>query len=46
LTEVHIAPAGDVTIPPFDPKHWKETAREEHTTPDGLRYSYVSLDRA
>jgi dihydrofolate reductase len=46
LTEVHISPKGDVIIPPFDPKQWKEAAREEHATPDGLRYSYVTLERA
>jgi dihydrofolate reductase len=45
LTEVHIAPAGDTTMPPFDPAAWRETSREDHTAPDGLAYSYVTLDR-
>jgi dihydrofolate reductase len=43
LTEVHGQFAGDVTMPPFGPQ-WRETAREDHATPDGLRYSYVTLE--
>jgi dihydrofolate reductase len=46
LTEVHAAPEGDVTMPPFDPNAWRETAREDHETADGLRYSFVTLERA
>ena len=38
LTEVHEAPAGDATVPPFD--GWREAAREDH---DG--YSFVTLVR-
>jgi dihydrofolate reductase len=45
LTEVHASPEGDVVLPSFDPTIWHETAREEHATPDGLRYSYVTLER-
>lgn len=45
LTEVHIAPAGDTTMPPFDPATWRESSREDLTTPEGLAYSYVTLDR-
>ena len=44
LTEVHRSFAGDVTMPPFGPE-WRETAREDHATPEGLRYSYVTLQR-
>jgi dihydrofolate reductase len=44
LTQVHGDFDGDVTMPPFGPE-WRETAREDHTTPDGLRYSYVTLRR-
>lgn len=44
LTEVHGDFTGDVTMPPFGPE-WRETAREDHATPDGLRYSYVTLER-
>lgn len=29
LTRVHLAPAGDVRYPAFDPADWEETAREE-----------------
>jgi dihydrofolate reductase len=45
LTEVHASPEGDVVLPPFDPALWRESTREEHATPDGLRYSYVTLER-
>ena len=45
LTEVHASPPGDVVIPPFDPAQWHETAREDHRTPDGLRYSFVTLEK-
>jgi dihydrofolate reductase len=45
LTEVHADVAGDATLPGFDPAQWRETAREDHVTADGLRYSYVTLDR-
>ncbi len=45
LTEVHMDAAGDVSMPPFDPAQWRETAREEHATPEGLVYSYVTLER-
>jgi len=45
LTEVHTEVAGDATLPSFDPALWRETAREDHVTADGLRYSYVTLDR-
>lgn len=45
LTEVHASLAGDVVIPPFDPGQWRETTREDRETPDGLRYSYVTLER-
>ena len=45
LTQVHASPEGDITMPPFDASIWMETAREDHRTPDGLRYSYVTLKR-
>jgi dihydrofolate reductase len=44
LTEVHRAFAGDARFV-FDRAGWTETARERHATPDGLRYSYVTLVR-
>jgi dihydrofolate reductase len=44
LTEVHRAFAGDAKFM-LDRSGWKETFREDHVTPDGLRYSYVTLTR-
>jgi dihydrofolate reductase len=45
LTEVHGQFEGDAALPPFDTAIWRETSREDHSTPDGLRYSYVTLER-
>jgi dihydrofolate reductase len=45
LTQVHIDTEGDTRLEPFDTKVWRENARSEHTTPDGLRYSFVTLKR-
>jgi dihydrofolate reductase len=45
LTEVHMAPPGDTHFPPFDRTVWHEIARAEHATAEGLRYSYVTLER-
>jgi dihydrofolate reductase len=45
LTEVHTDAKGDTRLPPFDMNVWSESARTEHATPDGLRYSYVTLVR-
>jgi len=45
LTEVHRAFDGDAVLPRFDTAVWRETARDEHETADGLRYSYVTLER-
>ena len=44
LTEVHQEFDGDARFA-FDRSGWHETARESHVTPDGLRYSYVTLTR-
>jgi dihydrofolate reductase len=44
LTEVHRALAGDAVFT-FDRSGWRETARERHETPEGLAYSYVTLER-
>src|SRR5690348_2636981 len=44
LTEVHRAFDGDAKFH-LDRRGWKETFREDHVTPDGLRYSYVTLTR-
>jgi hypothetical protein len=42
---VHLSPEGDAHMPPFDKNVWRETAREEHVTADGLKYAYVTLVR-
>ena len=44
LTEVHRAFEGDAIFA-LDRSGWREIARENHTTPDGLAYSYVTLVR-
>jgi dihydrofolate reductase len=44
LTEVHGNFDGDAMFA-FDRKGWYETVREESVTPDGLRYSFVTLER-
>jgi dihydrofolate reductase len=44
LTEVHRAFEGDASFA-FDRSGWREIARQDHTTPDGLAYSYVTLSR-
>jgi len=44
LTEVHRAFDGDAIFT-FDRSGWKEIAREDHVTSDGLPYSYVTLIR-
>jgi dihydrofolate reductase len=44
LTEVHGVFEGDAHFT-FDRALWREIAREAHTTPDGLAYSYVTLVR-
>ena len=44
LTEVHQTFAGDAVFA-FDRGGWRESAREDHITPDGLAYSYVTLTR-
>ncbi|MGH6871791.1 MAG: dihydrofolate reductase [Rhizomicrobium sp.] len=46
LTEVHADFEGDARLPPFDPRVWRETSREDRATADGLRYSFVRLERA
>ncbi|MDE1940113.1 MAG: dihydrofolate reductase [Alphaproteobacteria bacterium] len=46
LTEIHAAFEGDAHMPAFDRKIWRETTREDRQTPDGLAYSYVTLERA
>jgi len=44
LTEVHRAFDGDAHFS-FDREAWREVAREERATEDGLPFSYVTLTR-
>ncbi|HXB52886.1 MAG TPA: dihydrofolate reductase [Rhizomicrobium sp.] len=44
LTEVHRPFEGDAVFS-FEREAWREVAREEHVTPDGLSFSYVTLTR-
>jgi len=45
LTEVRAEIEGDTRMPAFDRTIWKEHAREDHVTADGLSYSFVTLER-
>jgi dihydrofolate reductase len=45
LTEVHMQADGDTHFPMLDRGVWRETARSAHVAPDGVRYSYVTLER-
>jgi len=46
LTEVDAAPAGDTVMPPFDPGHWREVAREAHPAAEGQPgFAFVTLLR-
>jgi dihydrofolate reductase len=44
LTEVHGVFDGDAHFR-FDRAGWRESARDERATPEGLRYSFVTLER-
>jgi len=44
LTEVHRDFDGDAVFV-FDRSQWRETAREDRVTPEGLAYSFVTLDK-
>jgi dihydrofolate reductase len=44
LTEVHRPFVGDARFS-FDRDAWREVAREEHATQDGLSFSYVTFTR-
>jgi len=44
LTEVHADFDGDARFV-LDRSGWRESGREDHVTPEGLRYSYVTLTR-
>jgi dihydrofolate reductase len=44
LTEVHRDFDGDAVFA-FDRAQWREVARQDHVSPDGLGYSFVTLER-
>jgi dihydrofolate reductase len=44
LTEVHRDYVGNARFA-FDREAWRETARQDHTAPDGLGYSFITLVR-
>jgi len=44
LTEVHGDFEGDARFA-FDRSQWREVAREDHVSADGLAYSFVTLER-
>lgn len=46
ITEIDAAFAGDAFFPEFDPGQWRETAREEHISAQGLPFAYVTYARA
>ncbi|HUQ12742.1 MAG TPA: dihydrofolate reductase [Novosphingobium sp.] len=46
LTEIDLAVAGDITMPPFDPAVWRETRREPQEPDEGEPpYAFVTLER-
>ena len=45
LTEIDADFEGDVFFPEWDRTGFKQTSREDHSTPQGLRYSYVHYNR-
>jgi dihydrofolate reductase len=47
LTEIDLAPEGDVLFPPLDPTAWRETSRETHAREEGDDAGFVLrvLDR-
>ncbi len=45
LTRVSQAFTGDAFFPTLNEPEWQETAREDHETDEGLKYSYLVLDR-
>jgi dihydrofolate reductase len=46
LTEVSSAPHGDAFMPEIDLAEWRETQRDGPHEAGGLRYSFVTLERA
>ena len=45
ITEIKKAFEGDAFFPEIDKSLWTESARETHTSSDGLEFSFVSLQK-
>lgn len=45
LTRVDAEESGDVFFPSFESEFTRETFREERVTPEGLKYTWVDLER-
>ena len=45
MTQVAASPDGDAFMPLIDRTQWRETAREGPYDADGVRYSFVTLER-
>ncbi|MDE2464837.1 MAG: dihydrofolate reductase [Alphaproteobacteria bacterium] len=45
LTEIDADIAGDTVLPDFPQGQWREAARTQHVSPDGLAYAFVTLVR-
>jgi dihydrofolate reductase len=43
ITQVHLAPQGDVVFPPIDRARWREVERSEHAPADGDDAGYSRL---
>jgi dihydrofolate reductase len=46
LTEIDRDFEGDVRFPAFDTREWRERSREEHADASGMRYAFVTYERA
>ena len=44
ITEVNLAPAGDVTFPAIDPAQWREASRAAHSASEHDESSFVFVD--
>jgi dihydrofolate reductase len=45
LTEIHAEFEGDAYFPELESSEWFEVSREEHESPDAIRYAFVTLRR-
>lgn len=44
MTEIDAAFEGDAFFPEFDQTEWQEASREQHTSAQGLNFSYVTYN--